>query len=497
MLKLVVALVLAISFNVCAIEKPTLRFIALEMPGYTSADKTGVYWDILRALYGKQYHLKFAAASPAQLSHHLERGDVDGVIGTHLLNNSSWVTPQQHIDLRYALYLLSLDSKETKFDELIIAARKDAYLQSVAADKGSIYHIEKIENVLRLIEKQRVDAALTYSYNLHLSDPTGVLTETEVVPEKKVYITFNRQHITLAEDFEQDLAQLKASGQLKTVFGSDAQYSHANLNHQPAKQKVPWHIIPKRFDPETGRMNALQSEVLFSQQLESYFSDIDLHIKLNSMRSITNVLSNSSNACAFNIYSSASRKEYAIFSKPTYVFLKPRLLIKKDSKVVPIVNDLVEQGGIDLERLFVMHPQVRVAVAKNGHTYRILKKDLPQNLMEHIHVQEDKALSRTLQLLLTDRVDAIITWPNVFSLLINDEQTAKKITSFDVQNLTLQHNVSYVACSKSELGHKVIEQVNQVLTDTQRRTKLFEAEHAKLDGASVKEFKAVLDSFYQ
>ena len=497
MLKLVVVLVLAISFNVFATEKQTLRFIALEMPGYTSADKTGIYWDILRALYGKKYNLKFAAASPAQLAHHLDKGDVDGVIGTHLSNDDHWIVSQQHLDLRYAVYLLSLDSSQTNAEQLTIAARKDAYLQMVAGKRGSIYHIDNVENVSRLIDKKRIDAALTYSYNLHLADPTGVLTETMVVPEQKVFLAFNRKHLSLVEGFEQALTQLKSSGQLKKIFGSDAQYSHANVDNQPAKQQVQWHIVPKKFDPETKKMNALPSEVAFSQQLESYFSDFDLHIKLNSMRRVTDILPASSNACAVNIFKSPSREEYAVFSNPSYVFLKPRLLIKRDSKAIPLVNDTIEHGEVDLERLFVMHPQVRVAVAKNGHTYRFLKKDLPEHVMENIHVQEDKTLDRTLKLLLTDRVDAVITWPNVFSLLINNEQTAQKITSFDVQNLSVQHNVSYVACSKSELGHKVIEQVNQVLADPQRRAKLFEAERAKLDEASAYEFKNMLDSFYQ
>jgi len=169
MLRIAIVLTLLVSSVSWAFEeKPALTVVALEMPSYAEQNGKGVYWDILKAIFASEVKLQLIAATPAEYQRYLDNKAADIFVSTQAHKSPQLIYSDQHIDIKHAVYLLGMDEQfdHSRLSQLIIAARKDQYLQSLLPNKNTIYQLESIENIHQLIKRKRVDAALVYSFNL-------------------------------------------------------------------------------------------------------------------------------------------------------------------------------------------------------------------------------------------------------------------------------------------------------------------------------------------
>lgn len=480
-------------------NKSTINVVSLEMPGYAEQNGTGVYWDIIRAVYGDEYQLNLIATTALNYQQHIKNKAADIFISTQSTTAGVLNYSAQHIDIKYGVYLLHIDENDdhqtTK--PLTIAARKDQYLQSFAPQGSTIYQMESIENIHQLVNRKRIDAALSYSFNLHLSDPTGKLHEDQIAEAQKVFLGFNDLALPLKSQFETTFPKLLAKGDVASLFPTISAYEHANFFGHADKQKVYWNIVPKRFNEQTKELNVLNSEMAFTQQVEPYLNDVDLHITVNSMRRLKQSFIEADNICVLNIMKTSKRESFALFSKPSYSFLKPKLIMKNNVSDAHNLQRLSEQGELDFFHLMTQRPQLKITVIKGSNTHQVLNKHFGQAINDYLYLKDNTSINQTFSLMMSDRVDAVITWPSLISFLIDDVNIADSLVSYNLAGFNTPEVVSHIACSKSDIGKEVIDQFNKVMADEKHRNAILKAEYDKLDVNSAQELKRLMSSFYQ
>jgi polar amino acid transport system substrate-binding protein len=502
MLRLLWVFICLLSFNVWALsDKPVVKIVALEMLGYTNSDGSGTYWDMMKAIFSSDYQLNFIAATSAEFDRYIADKSADIYIGTHLERSQGLIVTNQHIDIRYAVYLLHQQNTIdiSQLTSLTVAAKRDAYLQRVLKQSTGIYHVDSIENINKLIENKRVDAALSYSYNLSLSDPKKRLKTVKIQPEMKVYTGFNNEGVgqQLAKVFEQRFPVLINDGTIASTFANNAEYSHANLLRHAGSKQISWHIIPKKFDPQTKKLSPVASEVFMAQGIDSLIPNIDFNIKFNSMRQLKDELINNENTCVHNIMKNTERESYAYFSKPSYVFLPPRIIMKNDRAKQLDFNDFSVNGEVDMKQLFIQYPELRVSVVRDSNTDKVLREHVSQEVVERLYYSKDNSLNNTFSLFLSDRVDAVITWPSLISSVLDDRETSETLTSYQISNVEETGITTYIACSKSKVGMEMIDQINHIFSDAKNRDTLFAPEYLKMDANSKEAFRTLLRTYYQ
>jgi uncharacterized protein (TIGR02285 family) len=174
--------------------------------------------------------------------------------------------------------------------------------------------------------------------------------------------------------------------------------------------------------------------------------------------------------CNVGLYKTAEREEFLYFSTPSFFTLPTVLVIKKDkftnfgnSKTVRL-DALLKEGKMTIGR----------ATNRSYGKYvdTILDKYKEQG---KIVAFEGEELSRNFfQMLMLGRLDALISLPEEAIY-----QTEKLKFKDEIMTLTIEENqvgyeswLSYVACSKTEWGKKIIDEINQVLLE-QRPTKRY------------------------
>jgi len=480
-------------------EKNAITVVALEMPGFTEQNGQGVYWDIVKAIYASEYQLNLIATTALNYHQHMKNNTADIFISAQHAKSPELDYAAQHIDIKYGVYLLHTSEHFTHSNEkpLTIAARKDQYLQSFAPKNSTVYQMDTIENIHQLVNRKRIDAALSYSFNLHLSDPTGQLHEDQIATAQKVFLGFSKQGQALKRRFETAFPLLLKKGDIAALFPTITAYEHANFLGQADKQKVYWNVVPKRFNEKTKELNVLNSEMAFTQQIESYLDKVDLHITVNSMRRLKRSFLDADNICVLNIMKTPAREAFALFSKPSYSFIKPKLIMKKSVAKAYKLHNIAAQGEVDFFHLSAKIPQLKVTVLKNSSTHQSLNNHFGQAIDDYLYLKDNTSINKTFSLMMSDRVDAVITWPSLISFLIDDENIADSLVSYNLTGFNTSEVISYIACSKSELGKDVIEQFNSVMADEKSRNNILQAEYDKLDANSAQELKNLMKSYYQ
>jgi polar amino acid transport system substrate-binding protein len=98
------------------------------------------------------------------------------LVGRYKDTNHKLIFPQHHLDIEYPLYAI-YDKNIPNISEandlagLTIAGKKDYDLQRFFPITSRFYDVEYIDNIVQLIDKKRVDAAIFYRTNINLADP--------------------------------------------------------------------------------------------------------------------------------------------------------------------------------------------------------------------------------------------------------------------------------------------------------------------------------------
>ncbi len=216
---------------------PVLKVVSEEWLGYTNADGTGTYWDIIRAVYGKHYQIELIATTWSRALNLVETARADILVGSYKDTSRKLIYPKYHLDLEYPLYAL-FDKTIHNINEmndlagLYIAGNKDYGLEKLLPSSSHFYGVPYIDNVVNLIDKKRIDVAISYRSNLSLADPENRYSHKAIGKEQRLYLAFSQsaKGEQLRKRYEQDIIILIANDELKQYFPNKLEYQHAQLD---------------------------------------------------------------------------------------------------------------------------------------------------------------------------------------------------------------------------------------------------------------------------
>jgi len=497
MRKLVLLLVFFIAPSFAGV-KPNVRVVFSDALNPTQTTKHDSYKKIIQASLGKHYELKFSTMPALQPTGLKDDEYADIIIEERSTTvDNDFLYSENHIDKRHAIYLI-YDVKHVNFGvdtpskNHTFALTNDTVLKNTLPKNAGLYQVKDITNIYKLIENKRIDGIVTYSYNVHLADPKQQLQTIEFRPSTKLFLKFhnNSQGQQIAKDFDSEMSSLIATHGLKKYFPELSDYIHADFSENEKVSKVMWHIIPKKYNTVSRRLEPLKHELGFSKYLTQQMSDFNFDIEVNSSRLVLDAFKTNSTHCALNISKTPERELSAYFSVPSYVFLSPRLLTLDSNTQLKI--QLNNDHNISLDQVLDSNNQARIAIVKGGNTDKALSRDLTKDTLNRLYKVEDVSLVKVLTMLLTKRVEAVIAWPSHVPNIIDNQEVAKHINSYAINELHDKNFFSYIACSRNNEGNKIIDEVNNILKTPSHTQTLFEPMLKTMDKDSASEFMRVL-----
>jgi polar amino acid transport system substrate-binding protein len=238
MYRIIFAITLCLSIPCTAFTaKPIIKVVSEEWTDYTNADKSGTYWDIIRAVYGGSYQLELTITNWSRALKLVESGKADIVIGSYKKTSHHFLFPKHHLDIEYPVYAI-YDKKTLTVDSvddlagLTIAGKKDYNFPHFLPHTSHFFGVNEIHNVVKLIRNKRVNAALAYEYNLQLADPNKAFTHKVVIPRIPIYLAFTQSDLgrNLSKVYDKRIIELIKSNSLQQYFPSEHEFQHAQLS---------------------------------------------------------------------------------------------------------------------------------------------------------------------------------------------------------------------------------------------------------------------------
>lgn len=487
---------LSIAHTSAAYAQQVLHFVALENPGYTQANGEGLYWDIIKAIHGNKYTLNLSIVSVEAFNRHIKNQDVDGYIALRQNEATSHLYfPFQHLDTQYASYLLyKNESFSLSQANSTIALIDNDQLSAPLPDFVDQYRVQKLADLKVLIDKERVDAGLVFSNMLAATDPQVKLKSRLITPKAKLFVGYKKHPLgaKLANDFDDAMQQLLKDNVIKSLFKDSATYKHANFDYNNKKKSVQLLLNPKRYNEKKQVMVPVAANLDFSDALEELLGDVHFNHSIDSARRIKTYFDNNSNTCALHVVKNPTREKYAYYSIPTQLFLKPKLIIKKDSAEKYQLDSFVQNSSLSIERLSQQQPELSISAVKTNSIFNILNKSLSEQLISKLYFSDDKALNNTFDLLAKQRVDAVITYPALMVSILDNPALTSTLTSYDIDEIKQPTVKTYIACSKNEFGQQLIKRINTIVSNQNNFMALYGYDIKRLDKNSAQSLKQAL-----
>jgi polar amino acid transport system substrate-binding protein len=234
MLKHLISLTLCCLLPLCAIAAPAkveqINVVSEVWANATEQSGRGLYWDILRLVYEKEnISLSFESMPYARSVMKVKNGEADAWIGASLNEVPDAIYPQYPLDKDhyYALYLTGKVSEwqgqkslENKRVGWVRGYELDQHLQVKVEYKEFI----KLKVGLNRLKAGKLDFILDAKYDLEQAmiafGKDSSQYQMQKIIELPIYLGFanNDRGRYLAKVYDQRLAELIASGEIRTLF---------------------------------------------------------------------------------------------------------------------------------------------------------------------------------------------------------------------------------------------------------------------------------------
>ena len=194
----------------------------------TNKDGTGLYWDIIRAVYEPAgIKVKIKLRSYAGSIEMVKRKRADAMVASALDEVEGFNYPTWHMDTEHVTALFKKD-KEWKGVESM-KGKKVAYIKDYAYDTYFVFPMNVMEygdqkTILKLLNKGRVDfwldALVDMETFLKKTSVDRKQYRMEVVHKLKLYLGFvgTERGKKLAEIFDNQFEKLVKSGEIQKLF---------------------------------------------------------------------------------------------------------------------------------------------------------------------------------------------------------------------------------------------------------------------------------------
>ncbi len=210
-----------------------IHLVCEEWEGYTNADGTGLYWEIVKAVFEPEgYNVELDVYPWARCVNLVKSKSVDGVVGDYFYEDSS--------DYEYSEYPVSIedsivviyktsrmgawrgaDSMEGKTVGWIRSYDFDSYLDF----EVSIQELNQLDSGLRMLSGNRIDYLMDYTTTITMqASESGInlnnYTIKPVIEGNPLYIGFakNSKADNLISIFDRRIIEMINNGELKEIY---------------------------------------------------------------------------------------------------------------------------------------------------------------------------------------------------------------------------------------------------------------------------------------
>lgn len=477
-----------------ATEKPLINVTGEAWLNSTNSDGTGTYFEIVKAIYGNEYEIKFTTTTWERAIKMVENGRANILVGSYPEPNPSLIYSEHHIDTEHPVLFIFDPSKisPTSVDDLngkMVAVKKGWGLESFLPEQAKFYGTNTVSSLIRLIEHDRVDGALVYRYNLKLADPEGKLSYIEIAPALPIYLAFtnNPKGKLYKELADTQFPVLLENNKIEPLFPSKAEFAHANFQENKT-DSINWFLVPKLLNVKTEELEVNPWEFKASKQIVQSMHETTMVLKTASFAETKKQLLSHRNTCSINLRKPKDLDNSVIYSSPIYAFIPPRLFVLKDSPINETITGLQNNDMINIKKLLDADKELRLVVKDNFSIYNKLLDQLGESYEQRIIDIDRTEYSGVINMLVQKRVDALIIWPSIINDVKYDNKHPDDFVSFALEQPLTTTLYTYVACHNDELGQEVIKRTNALL----QTDELIQPMINSMDANSALAFKAAL-----
>ena len=227
-------------FTVCAEEKMTsIRLVTSEWPGYTNKDGTGLYFDVIKAVYepvGIKVEFELVPWKRAQK---MVKEKADALVGEYFLPKAGYLYPKWPIDVEDLTILFKKGKIAEWKGEASLENKKVAWIrgydfQENIKIKMEISEIDEVKSGLLMLAKDRIDFLVDYEDSI--KEEAQKMRDFDLAQNQmeqlrlgeKIYVAFvnSERGKKLVEIFDTQMAQLYESGVLDTMYKNFTQWHY-------------------------------------------------------------------------------------------------------------------------------------------------------------------------------------------------------------------------------------------------------------------------------
>ncbi|MFQ6574992.1 substrate-binding periplasmic protein [Pseudomonas sp. UM16] len=211
-----------------------VRLASERWEDYTNADGTGIAWDILRKVFEPAGVRVAVISVPYSRAIGLvKRGEADAWVGSYFEERADNLYPRWHFDVDhiYALSLASTPLPNTdNLGQFKLSWVRGYDYQRYLPKVGEYREVQRREGILLMLERKRVDVYIDaqteveYVMDQARDDERSKFRSTHIA-ELPMYLAFGKTEKgrALMALFDQRMAKLVASGELREIFSHWAQ----------------------------------------------------------------------------------------------------------------------------------------------------------------------------------------------------------------------------------------------------------------------------------
>ena len=200
------------------------------------------------------------------------------------------------------------------------------------------------------------------------------------------------------------------------------------------------------------------------------------------------------NVCTVGLYKNPEREKFLYFSLPSFFTLPNVIIINRDK-----YDDFGGSSMVSLTEILKKNTLV-IGQAKNRSYGPIIDSIFTKyGTKDNVFVYEGKTLSLSFfEMLKRDRLDGIIGLPEEVFYQAENLGIREQIMTLSIaeNQQSLDAWLSYVACSKTPWGNKVIEDINRVLLEQRPKEQYRAAYERWLDEGSISRYRAAYENYF-
>jgi uncharacterized protein (TIGR02285 family) len=228
------------------------------------------------------------------------------------------------------------------------------------------------------------------------------------------------------------------------------------------KQNIPPFFISEGIFKDKGSGDSLQS--FFESKLPEYSHT---SIYANTSRSIESAITAKSFA-TFGLFETPERKKFLLFSEPFATLSPPKLIFKTENRF-KFKNFYNNYGYLDLEKL-ITQSNLKIGILDerfySSYIYNIIKKHYTnKNIVKTFSIN---AYTAQIEMLLLDRLDCIIEFPDVVEYTSITKSLNLNYDSIEFYSDSPYYYIS-VAVNKNKDNYILLQKINKIILENRYR----------------------------